>query len=366
VIGWALALALAAAPRLAVEVLAREAPRNAAVCRAGRALSLAARGDVLLVDGKPAQPLSLPAGRWRVEVPGSAPRAYRAALEVRAESGVLRFRADMALEDYVAAVVASETRPGTPAAALEAQAIVVRSYALASRDRHPGGALCDLAHCQVLRGHGIPRRHAEDAAAAARATRGEVLRLPGGEIAAASFHAACGGHTADPVEAFGSSASGAVAAADPGCESHAWLAVLPVEDLAGALGAALARSGRAEAAAVPAALDVSALNVIHGRGGWSSQVADAGERWRLSGDAFARAADASLGRGQVRSSRFTLSARDGHVIVRGTGHGHGVGLCQEGAARRAAAGEDRYRILSRYFAARVAGMARSIESPVQK
>jgi stage II sporulation protein D (peptidoglycan lytic transglycosylase) len=366
VTGWALALVLAAGPRVAVDVLAKDAPAAAAVSGAGRALSLAARGDVLLVDGRPAPPLSLPAGRWRVEPSGSAPRGYRAALAVRAEAGILRFRADMALEDYVAAVVASETLPGTPAAALEAQAIVVRSYALASRDRHPGGALCDLAHCQVLRAHGLPRRHADAAAAAARATRGEVLRLPGGGIAAAPFHAACGGHTADPVEAFGSAASGAVAAADPGCERHPWAAVVPAEGLARALAPALARSGGAAASERGAALDASTLTVVHGRGGWSSQVAGGAGGWRLSGDAFARAADASVGRGRVRSSRFTLASREGSVVVRGAGRGHGVGLCQEGAARHAAEGEDRYRILSRYFAARVAPMARSIESPVQK
>jgi stage II sporulation protein D len=366
VIALALAIALAAEPRIGVDVLAREASRTAGVSGPGRTLSLAAREDVLLVDGRPSPALTLPSGRWRVDLPRTTSRRYQGALAVRAEGGVLRFRVDLALDDYVAAVVASEALPGTPRAALEALAIVVRSYALASRDRHPGGLICDLAHCQVLRGHGIAPSHAAACAAAARATAGLVLRLPSGGIAAAPFHAACGGHTADPVEAFGSRESGARAAPDPGCALHAWRTTVAPGALAGALRAALARSDPAAAGALPAALDASALRVVRGRGDWAARVAGAGGRWQLSGDAFARAVDAALGRGEVRSSRFTLTTRGGLVGVSGAGHGHGVGLCQEGAARRAAAGEDARSILSRYFSARVARMARSMESPVHR
>lgn len=365
-IALALAVALAAAPRIEVDVLAREAPRTAGVRGRGVALSLAAREDVLLVDGRPTPELTLPPGRWRVDLPRTASRRYDGALAVRAEGGVLRLRVDLALDDYVAAVVASESLPGSPAAALEALAIVVRSYALASRGRHPGGALCDLAHCQVFRARGITPRHAAASAGAARATAGLVLRLPSGEIAAAPFHAACGGHTADPVEAFGSAESGAMAAPDPGCALHGWGTIVEPAALAGALRAALARSDPAAANALPAALETSALRVLRGRGDWVSRVADVRGRWQLSGDAFARALDAALGRGQVRSSRFTLGAREGLVGVSGAGRGHGVGLCQEGAARRAAMGEDARSILSRYFSARVAMIARSTESPVHR
>lgn len=209
-----LAVALAAGPRVAVDVLAKQAPRSLTVRGGGAVRSVAARGDVLVVDGRAvpaldgraAPALALPPGRWRVELAGAPPRVYAGALALRAEAGIVRVRADLELEPYVAGVVASEATPDTPPAALEALAVAVRSYALAARDRHAGGALCDLAHCQLLRaGVAAPLRAA--AARAARATAGEVLVLPTGELAAAAFHAACGGHTADPREAFGSAAS---------------------------------------------------------------------------------------------------------------------------------------------------------------
>src|SRR5260370_40987005 len=100
----------------------------------------------------------------------------------------------MAIEDYVSAVVASETIPGTPFEALKAQAVVVRSYALATRGRHGDADLCDLAHCQVRAGGG-PHAHLAAAKAATAATSAEVLRLASRGSAHARGHAACGGRT---------------------------------------------------------------------------------------------------------------------------------------------------------------------------
>ncbi|WP_232288415.1 SpoIID/LytB domain-containing protein [Anaeromyxobacter sp. K] len=349
----------AAAPSIEVELLARLAPRRIELEGGGRRRSVAAAGDGLRLDGAPAGAvLSLPARTWRI-VPGGGPaarpRTYRAALRIRAERGVLRVRATLALEDYVAGVVASEALPGTPREALRALAVVARSYALAAPPRHPEGARCDLAHCQLLRGGGADRAHEAAARAAARATAGEVLRLPGGAVAAAPFHAACGGHTADPRQAFGGAGTGAAAVADPGCPPARWRAALDPAALAAAVRAALAVSDPAGAAAVPARLGAADLAVRAGAGGWVTQVGGAGGGWALGGDAFARAADASAGRGVVRSSRFRLAGGAGPPVLEGAGHGHGVGLCQAGAARRARAGEGYRGILRAYFPAAAVG-----------
>lgn len=338
-----------------VELLARLAPRRLGLSEGGRRRSVAARGDALWVDGAPAGAvLSLPSRRWRVfpgdaAGPGARARTYRAALRLRAERGVLRLRATLALEDYVAEVVASEALPGTPREALRALAVVVRSYALAAPARHAGGARCDLAHCQLLAGEVADRAHGAAARAAARDTAGEVLRLPAGGVAAAPFHAACGGHTADPREAFGGEGTGAAAVADPGCAPERWRAALDGEALAARVRAALSTSDPAGAAAVPARLRAADLSVRAGAGGWVAQVAGSDGRWALGGDAFARAADASAGRGVVRSSRFRVLGGAGGPALEGGGRGHGVGLCQAGAARRARGGQGHREILGAYF-----------------
>jgi stage II sporulation protein D len=348
VIAAALAVALAAGPGVAVDVLAKQAPRSVVVHGGGALRSVAARGDALVVDGAAAPALALPPGTWRIELAGGPPRVYEGSLALRAEGGIVRIRAELALEPYVAGVVASEAPPGTAPAALEALAIVVRSYALAARGRHPGGALCDLAHCQLLRAGGIPARQRAASSRAARATAGEVLVLPSGEIAETPFHAACGGHTADPREVFGSAASGAGPRPDPGCAGPAWRAELTPEAIAAAVRGALAGDPR-EAAAVPPALRPADLVLLRGAGGWLARVEARDGSWRLSGDAFARALDAAAGRGRILSARLSVTDARGRVVVRGSGHGHGVGLCQAGAARQAQEGADRRAILARYF-----------------
>ncbi|ABC81805.1 SpoIID/LytB domain-containing protein [Anaeromyxobacter dehalogenans] len=364
-------VAATAAPPVDVELLARLAPRRLELEAGGRRRSVVARGDALVVDGVAAgAALALPARTWRVVAghrDGLATRArtYRAALRIRAERGVLRVRATMALEDYVAGVVASEALPGTPREALRALAVVVRSYALAAPPRHADGARCDLAHCQLLRGGGADRAHEAAARAAARATAGEALRLPGGAVAAAPFHAACGGHTADPREAFGGAGIGAAAVADPGCAPERWRAALDPAALAAAVRAALAASDPGGAAAVPARLRAADLAVRAGAGGWVAQVAGADGGWALGGDAFARAADASAGRGVVRSSRFRLASASGagRPVLEGAGRGHGVGLCQAGAARRARAGQGYREILRAYFPGAAVATARAPDGP---
>lgn len=344
----ALTVMLAAGPRVTVDVLSRQAPRGLVLRGGGAVRSIAARGDVLLVDGRPAAEVVLPPGRWRIDLPGGSPHVYEGLLVLRAVDGVVRVRGELALEPYVASVVASEALPGTPPAALEALAIVARSYALAARDRHADGALCDLAHCQLLGSGGLAPEHRAAAVRAARATMGEVLVLPSGEIAEAAFHAACGGHTAAPREVFGSARSGGGARPDPGCVGPEWSSELTPESVAAAIRSALSAAPRA-AAAVRSEVRAGDVVLLPGAGGWLSRVEARDGSWRLSGDAFARALDAAAGRGRVRSGRFTVADVDGRVAIHGTGHGHGVGLCQAGAARWAGQGEDRRAILARYF-----------------
>jgi stage II sporulation protein D len=62
-----------------------------------------------------------------------------------------------------------------------------------------------------------------------------------------------------------------------------------------------------------------------------------------------RALDRSADWGVVRSALFQARERSGRLALRGTGHGHGVGLCQRGAARMARRGAGAEEILARYF-----------------
>ncbi len=101
---------------------------------------------------------------------------------------------EMPLEQYVESVVATEVRPDLPAAVIQAQAIAVRSKAIASLGiRHPDDNfhLCASSHCQ--RFHGVVSAP-EPIAKAVRETHGIVLHN-GRLVVDAYYSLICGGHT---------------------------------------------------------------------------------------------------------------------------------------------------------------------------
>ncbi len=332
-----LAAVVTASPeRIEVQILSKQKPAYLRVS-GPRGVELAAVGEALLVDGGERQkPLVLGEGRWHLRGRG-IDRRYEGSLSVEARGGELIVRVTMPLETYVAAVTASETPVDTPFEALRAQAIVARSYALASGRRHEEADACDLAHCQVLRGAGGPR-HLRRAKEATRDTEGIVLRLSDGAIAAAPFHASCGGHTADPVAVFGAPDHTGAGAIPDVCPASPWRAELPRGVLA-----------KAAEEVLGSPVEPSDLLLDRGPSGVVGRVIDRASGRSGSGDAFTRALGARVGWGRIRSARFALSLGGERALLEGTGHGHGVGLCQAGAATLASQGRTAEQILGRYF-----------------
>jgi stage II sporulation protein D len=357
-----------------VRVLESFHPKQAQIDGPSTIHRFEARGTSLLVDDEVAQqPFRLPEGDWRIAFPvkaqprsssnasgrildailwafsrpALATRRYTGSLSVRAADGELALVLELPLERYVAEVVASETKPNTPEEALRAQAVVVRSYVLAQGPRHADADVCDLAHCQLLRrGGGVPEAHRAAARAATLATAGRVLVLASGAIAETPFHAACGGHTADPGEVFGSAVTGAASVEDTGCPAKAWDTAVPRARFRAALGTVFSRSRLAEVS--PADISPEGLELVKGQGGYVVRVL-APEGRAARGDAVARALDKAMGWGVVRSGRFTFETAGDTVWVHGAGLGHGLGLCQAGAALRAANGQRYSEILRHYF-----------------
>ena len=69
----------------------------------------------------------------------------------------------------------------------------------------------------------------------------------------------------------------------------------------------------------------------------------------VNSESFRMTVGRALGWASLKSTWFTM-ARDGKDFVfDGRGFGHGVGLCQAGAAARAARGDDYRAILDHYF-----------------
>lgn len=347
VVGALLTATPASEATVRVRILERLHPRQVRVDGQGQ-YDVEARGASLWVNGATvAQPFLLDEAEWRLTPHGEARRRYRGALSVRALGDEVAVVLVLPLERYVAEVVAAETTPGTPEHALRAQAVVARSFVVSQGPRHVDADACDLAHCQLLPGRGVPAAHRERARAAAEATRGQVLVLSTGAVAETPFHAACGGHTGDPAEVLGSAVTGAAAVVDTGCPAAPWGARVPLERFRAALGTVL--SPAKEGVASGADVEPSGLELITGQGGYVVRVVATESGRTARGDAVARALDRAMGWGAVRSGRFTFRQEGFTVQVRGAGLGHGLGLCQAGAAARAAGGETYEAILRHYF-----------------
>ncbi|MBI1356981.1 MAG: SpoIID/LytB domain-containing protein [Acidobacteria bacterium] len=255
------------------------------------------------------QRLELP-GPFELAAPGKLRRSYAGSLELTAASGELRAVVGFELEDAVAAIVAAETAPDWPLDALEAQAIVTRSYLAAGRNRHDGFDFCDTTHCQWMAG-AVGPGHA--AARAARRTAGWVLTYRMNVIEAL-FSRRCGGRTQ-------SLAAVGLSPAVPGGEAYPYFPVdCPV----------CRRASPSWTRDLPAESAQEAL-------------------LRPGSEAARLAVTRRLGWSALPSNDYRVTRNDGRLAIEGSGEGHGVGLCQRGAKELAAEGLSAARILSLYF-----------------
>ncbi len=132
------------------------------------------------------------AGDGTIEIAGDA--TYRGALEVvptDSDAGSLNTINALPVDQYVKGVIANESPPSWPQAALRAQAVAARSFALTGGIGGNGFDLYSDTRSQV---YGGLQSETASTNAAATATKGQVLTY-GGEIAETYFSACSGGHT---------------------------------------------------------------------------------------------------------------------------------------------------------------------------
>lgn len=344
-------------------------------------------------DGRTAVALTQPGERWVLEREGTAVRARRedsrpvtarertVVARVTDASGEIafngrRYRGDVVItatadgltvvnrvnmDEYLQGVVPLEigTSAAADAAAVEAQAVTARSYAVT----HLGsaGRLFDMRATVADQVYGGVGAETGVGNVAVRATSGLVL-LYGGQVVNAPYFSTCGGSTAEPQDVWRTGAEPylkRVSDQIPGtthfyCEGapkYRWTRVFTRDELR----AAIARYVRS----LPAGGTVAAV-----RGVTVSNVTPAGRVSTLTVETDRRAV--ILRGNEIRnalrgasgeilySTYFSVDAVGvrGEVdllTLRGGGNGHGVGMCQAGAIGRARAGQDFRSILRTYY-----------------
>jgi stage II sporulation protein D len=301
----------------------------------------------VLMAGIAAGCVSSPAPR----VPGAA-ETGRVAIPTHVRIRVGDRIQSVPLETYVLGTALSEVGPGgetpeTVRRVFEVQAILARTYATVHRDRHTaeGFDLCDTTHCQVYQpGRIQTSRFTEAARRAVADTRARVLVFAGRPIQAL-FHADCGGHLAPADAIWGGDAIAYLPGGRddvPEGTHRRWRFEAPPDRLLEAL-AADARSdvgGRLDAIQIQAR-DPS---------GRAETVRLQGERTRvLRGEHLRAIVNGTFGARAILSTRFSVGRTGTGYVFEGTGYGHGVGLCQVGAAARARRGDEVDEILAAYF-----------------
>ena len=267
------------------------------------------------------------------------------------------------LEDYVFGVLAAEGSVETEVESLKSLAVAARTYAFHNLRRHARDRfdLCDTTHCQrflPVRDESARPEFYELARRAVRETAGEVLRDRTGRVAESYFSAACGGRTADVSKLWGSSSAPAHlrGVSDEACAagSEGWTDVIPAARLLKALQAD-------ERSNVGARLDGVRI-VRRDHTGRAELIELAGQkRRRLRGWDFKIIVGRTLGWSVLKSSRFEVARAGSAYVFRGTGFGHGLGLCQAGAHVSAARGASYRQILARYFPGAALGELRDAD-----
>ena len=138
-------------------------------------------------------------------------QAYRGRLTVLSDGKSLQVVDNVGLESYVKGVVAAEMPRAWPAAALEAQAVAARSYALANLRKGDSFDLFADGRSEV---YGGVAAETPSTNAAVEATRGRVV-LWQGAVADTLYSASSGGRTASAQASLGENIPYLASVADP-------------------------------------------------------------------------------------------------------------------------------------------------------
>ena len=250
---------------------------------------------------------------------------------------------DMPVEKYVAAVLAGESSVFQSDEALKAMSVAARSYGLHFRGRHAGEGfdLCATTHCQRVEPEFVTPRLEKLVAQ----TEGEVLWYEG-RAAFTCYSRNCGGTTEDAGAVWSDLAAPYLRGhADPYCTRNgvtSWDWKGDAREIAAALvKAGLKAPSDLQSIAISRRSPSGRASVLMLRGTQSSIP--------VAASSFHFAIGRILGWNTIRSDRFDVGTAGALLTFRGTGEGHGVGLCQRGADQMGREGASYREILAFYY-----------------
>lgn len=178
-------------------------------------------------------PVTMKPGSGGVIVDGVT---YKGALLIEKGSGGLNIINTIDVEEYLKGVLKSEMSPTWPKEALKAQAVLARTYTLASK-KHGGCDVCATTHCQV---YGGAADESPVIVQAVNETKGQILVYNGGP-AQVFYFSDSGGMTTGSESVWGSAIPYLTPKADPvpnDSPNQTWQATLSMQQIGSKLTAA--------------------------------------------------------------------------------------------------------------------------------
>ena len=333
---------------------------------ANRGTSIGVRGGKIAVNGKVIDSVVTlkPAN-------GDAPflfegKGYRGGLTLRANNGTMMVINSVPLEDYLYGVVPQEVVPSWPAAALEAQAVAARTYALHTMEQNKG-KFYDVSNSTDHQVYSGVSGESQATTNAVNKTKGVVMLYDQRPINAL-FHSDGGGYTEDSVNVWGSDVPYLKGVKDfsTGTSTSNWTVTTSRQALESKLNAASKGVGKLKS------IQLTPL----GKPG--QQTSDRGVSGRIKSATFIGTSGKTTVDGDalrsilgLKSTLFdfyvnhnpakgtgkayhSFTGKNDTVYIKGHGWGHGLGMSQWGAAemaKRANPGDTNYyqTILRHYY-----------------
>lgn len=229
----------------------------------------------------------------------------------------------IARDDYLAGILAAEMPEGE-LTALQAQAVVARTFMIKNNSRHAsnGHQFCDLTHCQTYKGNESVNAKILNAVTS---TKNKFLLFDNHPIDA-FYSSTCGGVTADDAKVWANSADHSyLKSIDDSINCVAsphfnWQTSISIKRLH-----QIWQRHFGEPIS-------SILITKKGNDRRVRELAIIGHSLHLiSGEDFRAVTCRELGWNTIKSTAFNLTAEKNDYIFSGRGLGHGLGLCQYGA-----------------------------------
>jgi stage II sporulation protein D len=267
-------------------------------------------------------------------------RRFRGDIDIiRKDNMQFRVVNDVDVEEYLYGVLYHEVSHKWPDEVLKAQAIAARTFAIyqARQNKTQEYDLRSDIYSQVYGGRTSEKWSTTEAV---DETRGKIL-VYGGDILPAYYHATCAGHTEDASNLWKVDMPPLKGVECNYCKKsphYKWSREMPLSRLAGVLRDNGYNMGDIDSVTVLSRNGSGRVDKIEIKDTANTAVILTGKDFRQM-----------IGPNTVRSAKFEVSIKSGTLAIKGSGWGHGVGMCQWGALGLAEQGKTAEEILSFYY-----------------